>query len=203
MNKKVIIGIISVIVVVTIIGLVLVLQNSNKGKKEEKVEDDNSISKLENMKDKILKNNNYTFSVKLNEDNYKIITKNGDSAKIEINDEGKEETYIVKNGNTYIKTANATEYREYKNNITMLNSLENNLQDVLKRNCTTGNETIDNKEYKYEEYKNTSVFLINYKGNVDERNTVTRFYFDGNELIYIKTSVGKIDQLLKVELIFK
>lgn len=43
-------------------------------------------------------------------------------------------------------------------------------------------------------------FLINYKATIDESKTKTRLYFEGNNLKYIKTYIGDIEQLLKVEM---
>lgn len=43
-------------------------------------------------------------------------------------------------------------------------------------------------------------FLINYKATIDDSKTKTRLYFEGNNLKYIKTYIGDIEQLLKVEM---
>ena len=43
-------------------------------------------------------------------------------------------------------------------------------------------------------------FLINYKATIDDSKTKTRLYFEGNNLKYIKTYIGYIEQLLKVEM---
>ena len=89
---------------------------------------------------------------------------------------------------------------EYKNTTSMLYEFENNLDNVTKLKFITGTEKIEDKNYIYEEFNGTSEFLINFKSTIDKSKTKTRFYFDGNELKYIKTYVGNIEQLLKVEI---
>ena len=203
MNKRILIISIVVLAIIGIVAIVIFTGNDNAKKVEqENIEEENGTSKLEKIQEKILSTQNYSISLTLNNDNYKIISKNGNSVKIEVKDEGKEKSYIVKNGNTYLLSENSQKYNEYENNTSMLNTFESNIQDILKRKYAIGTESIENKEYRYEEFENTSAFLINYKGNVDNNNTKTRLYFEGNNLKYVKTYVGKIEQLLKVNLEF-
>ena len=62
-----------------------------------------------------------------------------------------------------------------------------------------GREKIDGKTYRYEEYKSVSYFLINTDNPVSEENTNTRFYFDGDDLKYIRTIMGEESELVQVD----
>ena len=160
----------------------------------------NTESKLNSILNKIEETKKYTLKLTLNNDNYKVITRNGEQAKIEIVDGGVKTTYTITDGNTYLKTEDSEEEYEYKNNISLLNDFENNLDLLLVKKFTVGTENIDNKNMNFEEFSKTSAFVLNYKSIINEAETKTRFYFDGNSLKYIKTYVGDIQQLLKVEL---
>ena len=74
------------------------------------------------------------------------------------------------------------------------------MRQLLKQDYVSGMEKIDNKEYYDEEYAQSYPFLINYKATIDESKNKTRLYFEGNNLKYIKTHIGDIEQLLKVEM---
>jgi len=203
-NKKIIIAIIIVaLIVIATICTIIILNNQHQEEVEQAdIEEENGVSKLENLADKMEQTQNYRVSLTLNKDNSRTTSKNGDMAKIEINDEGEKNTYIVKDNTTYMLVEESKKYYEYKNNISLLNDFENKTNEMINRNYTTGKENIEGKEYKYEEFKNISVFIINYKNTIDDSDTKTRLYFDGTDLKYIKTYVGDVEQLLKVDMTF-
>lgn len=192
--------IISVILIVAGVVCLVIANNMDEGEKEIQQLEDDGITKLSLLKDKIEETQKYKITFTLNDENYKIITKNGEQAQIEIIDGGNKTTYTIKDGSTFLKINDEEEEFEYKDNTSFLNEFENNLNFVLTKDCIVGTENMDNKKYRYEEFPNTSIFVLNYKGNIDLDNTKTRFYFDGDDLKYIKTYIGEIEQLLKIDL---
>lgn len=201
-NKKLIIGIISVLVIIAIIIVIVMLTNNGGKEKETKTGKSYGIDSLEEVYSKLQDTKNYSFNTKLNDENYKNTSRNNDSLKIEIADEGKNQTYIVKNDNTYFLTEKTKKYYEYNDNTSMLNDLENKMNDLLKNNFNEGTENINGKDYTYQEFEKASPFLINFKKKYDNYNTKTRFYFADGNLQYIRTYVGEVQQLLKVDLEF-
>ena len=205
MKKKKII-IIAVIVAIIIALGVTIFVFSNKGE-EQKVEqanikEEDGTSRLVELKENMQKTDNYSVELKLNDENKRTTSRKDNSAKVEIIDEGEKSTYIVKDNTTYLLVDSTKKYYEYKNTAALLNDFANKIDEMLKGNFKTGTEQIDGQEYRYEEFERTSAFLINYKGNVDDLTTKTRLYFDGNKLKYIKTYVGDVEQLLKVNFEF-
>lgn len=192
--------IISVLLIVVGVVCLFLANNTDKGEQDVLQIEDDGVLKLGLLKDKIEETQKYKISFTLNDENYKVITKEGEQAKIEIGDSGAKKIYTIKDGSTFFKINNEEEEYEYKNNTSFLNEFENNLDIVLTKNYNIGTETIENKTYRYEEFPNTSAFIINFKGNIDQENTKTRFYFDGNDLKYIRTYIGDISQLLKISI---
>ena len=89
-------------------------------------------------------------------------------------------------------------YYEYQNNETGLTELSDELDEIIKSGSPEkGEEQIEGKTYKYEEYKDYSYFAMNI--NSGNSNSSTRFYFKGDKLQYIKTIVGDKSELLKVD----
>lgn len=202
-DKKLVIGIIIAALIVMVISTVVILNNGPQKEIEQaNEEEDNGISKLESLSEKMEKEKNYSVSLTLNGENSRTTSKKDDKTKIEINDEGEKNTYIVKDGTTYLLVDESKKYYEYKNNVSMLNDFENRTDEILTKHYTTGKEKIEGKEYKFEEFKNTSAYIINYKSDINDSDTKTRLYFDGNNLKYIKTYVGDVEQLLKVDMTF-
>lgn len=201
-NKKLIIGIISVLVIIAIIIAIVMLTNNGGKESNTQIGKSYGIDSLEEVYNKLQDIKNYSFNTKLNDENYKNTSRNNDSLKIEIADEGKNQTYIVKNENTYFLNEKTKKYYEYNDNTSMLNDLENKVKDLLKNNFNEGTENINGKDYTYQEFEKTSPFLINFKRKYDNYNTKTRFYFADGNLQYIRTYVGEVQQLLKVDLEF-
>lgn len=201
-HKKLTIGIVSVLIIIAVIVAIVMLTNNGEKEDTTKTGKTYGIDSLEEVYNKLKDTKNYLFKTILNDENYKNISRNDDSLKVEIADEGNKQTYIVRNGNTYLLTEKNQKYYEYNNNTSMLGDLENKVSDLLRNNFTEGTENIDGKQYTFQEYEKTATFLINFKKKYDNYNTKTRFYFADGNLQYIRTYVGEVQQLLKVELEF-
>lgn len=200
MKKKKII-IISIIAILLIIAVALVIIfSSNKSNSTKIQEQDTGISRIKEICRKLEENPTYTFKTMLNDENQLVIARKENKAYVEVVDEGEKNTYIVDNNNTTVLVDRTKKYYTYENNNTYLTKVTNNMRQLLKQDYVSGMEKIDNKEYYYEEYAQSYPFLINYKATIDESKTKTRLYFEGNNLKYIKTYIGDIEQLLKVEM---
>lgn len=200
MKKKKII-IISIIAILLIIAVALVIIfSSNKSNSTKIQEQDTGISRIKEICSKLEENPAYTFKTMLNDENQLVIARKENKAYVEVVDEGEKNTYIVDNNNTTVLVDRTKKYYTYENNNTYLTKVTNNMRQLLKQDYVSGMEKIDNKEYYYEEYAQSYPFLINYKATIDESKTKTRLYFEGNNLKYIKTYIGDIEQLLKVEM---
>lgn len=203
-NKKILISVIVILLIIaSIVTTILILNNNG----EEPVQQQEGQSQTESetqktilLRDKLENSQNYKVSLTLNDQNQRITSKNGEKAKVEIIDEGEKTTYIVKDNNTYMITyENNNNVYKYENNTSLLNDFVNKLDEITNLNYKVGTENIDGKNYKYEEFDRTTMFVINYKNNIDASNSKTRLYFDGNDLKYIKTYIGDVEQLLKAD----
>ena len=181
MKKKKII-IISIIAILLIIAVALVIIfSSNKSNSTKIQEQDTGISRIKEICSKLEENPTYTFKTMLNDENQLVIARKENKAYVEVVDEGEKNTYIVDNNNTTVLVDRTKKYYTYENNNTYLTKVTNNMRQLLK-------------------HAQSYPFLINYKATIDESKTKTRLYFEGNNLKYIKTYIGDIEQLLKVEM---
>ena len=202
-NKKIVLGIFIVLVIAAFITTAIIITNEkNKNTQTEETKESEGISKLISLKEKLEQTKNYSISLVLNDNNNKLISRKDEQAKVEINDEGEQKTYLVKDETTYLLVDKTKRYYEYANTSSLLNDFINNINDLEALKYEMGTENIKGKDYKYEEFQDVNSFLINYKGNIDSVDSKTRMYFDGNDLKYIKTYVGDVEQLLKVEIKF-
>ncbi len=195
MSKKRKIVIISISIIIALVLLSVAVFFITRNVTE--VANENRLSK---MYDKMMKDETYQITFKLNEDNQYTVSRSGDVANIDTYNDGKHLTNIVKDGNTYLLMYQTKKYYMYQNNTTGLGELSNELNRVIQsQEPEKGEEKIDGKTYKYEEYKGVSYFLMNQEDSVIEENTNTRFYFEGDDLQYIKTITGDKSELIQVD----
>ncbi len=195
MSKKRKIVIISISIIIALVLLSVAVFFITRNVTE--VANENRLSK---MYDKMMKDETYQITFKLNEDNQYTVSRSGDVANIDTYNDGKHLTNIVKDGNTYLLMYQTKKYYMYQNNTTGLGELSNELNRVIQsQEPEKGEEKIDGKTYKYEEYKGVSYFLMNEEDSVIEENTNTRFYFEGDDLQYIKTITGDKSELIQVD----
>lgn len=196
MDKKQKIFIISVCVIVAIIivGLIVYLLTTNQ---EENV----TKNRLANMYEKMMQNETYSITFQLNDNNKYTVSRKGDTANIDTYNDGSHTTNIVKDGNTYLLMYNTKRYYTYQNNVTGLGEISNQLNEIIQsQEPEKGQEEVNGKNYRYEEYKGVSDFLMNTDDGISEEDTNTRFYFDGDDLKYIRTIMGDKSELISVDI---
>ena len=196
MDKKQKIFIISVCVIVAIIivGLIVYLVTTNQ---EENV----TKNRLANMYEKMMQNETYSITFQLNDNNKYTVSRKGDTANIDTYNDGSHTTNIVKDGNTYLLMYNTKRYYTYQNNVTGLGEISNQLNEIIhSQEPEKGQEEVNGKNYRYEEYKGVSDFLMNTDDGISQEDTNTRFYFDGDDLKYIRTIMGDKSELISVDI---
>ena len=206
MNKKrnIIIFII-ILILAIIIGAIFIFSYFQSQKKQNNPSTQTSISSLKptlsKIYEKMLQGEIYSFSLILDDNNKTITIRNGDKARVDFYQDGVHTTDIIKDGATYRLIHNDKQYFEYPSNTVELTNLlrkfERTKEDVTPQK---GEETIEGKNYYYEEYKGTAEFLTQGKAGVDLTEASTKFYYDNDSLVYIKTIVKEKEELLKVEM---
>ena len=186
MNKKISIPIIPVIIVIIAIIIVIVLlMRVTK-------EDGSKLSKVYN---KMIENQTYAFTrYNLEEKNKYIIYRKVDKTLIDMYNPGEHSTTLVLGGDTYLISHENEEYYIYPNNNADEEILTDAIKEIIELEYSTGKEKIYGKNYKYEEYNGVSDFLITSVNNIDADSVKTRFYFDGSELVYLKTIYNTVDE---------
>ncbi len=194
MDKKQKIFIISISVVVVLLIVALIVYVVTK-KETESVND----NRLSTIYDKMMQNETYQVTFKLDDNNQYTVSRKGNVANIDTYSDGSHTTEIIKDGNTNLLMYSTKRYYTYQNNEIGLTELATELNDIIQsQEPEKGEEEIDGKTYKYEEYKGVSYFLMNANDEVSEEDTNTRFYFKGDKLQYIKTIMGEKSELLQV-----
>lgn len=204
-KKRKIIILIIILILAIVIGAVFIFSYFQNQEKQNDTSTQTSINSLKptlsKIYEKMLQEEIYTFSLTLDENNKTITTRNGNNARIDFYQNGVHTTDIIKDGSTYRLIHNDKQYFEYPSNTIELTNLlrkfERTKEDVTPQK---GEETIEGKNYYYEEYKGTAEFLTQGKAGVDLTEASTKFYYDNDSLVYIKTIVKEKEELLKVEM---
>ena len=198
MSKKKKIIIISICAIIAIVILGMSIYFATK-----KVEEVSNEIKLSKLYEKMMQNETYRINFKLNDDNKYTVSRKGDVANVDTYSNGTHTTDIVRDGNTYLLMYSTQKYYTYENNESELNELPNQLNEIAQsQEPTKGEEEINGEKYKYEEYKGVSYFLIDFENELSEEETNTKFYFDGDELKYIRTIMGDDSELIQVDASF-
>lgn len=192
-KKKIIIISICAIIAIVILGMSIYLVTK-------KVEEVSNEIKLSKLYEKMMKDETYSINFKLNDDNQYTVSRKGDVANIDTYSNGTHTTDIIKDNNTYLLMYSAQKYYTYENNSAELNELSNKLNEIVQsQEPIKGEEEINGKKYKYEEYKGVTYFLIDFENEFSEEETNTKFYFDGDDLKYIRTIMGEDSELIEVD----
>ena len=203
-KKTILIIIICVLAVLIIGGLVYYFgfyrNQSNEGTVTSGEQEKSQLSVIYN---ELKKDDVYTFTRTVDEDNKIVIARNGDKGYKESIINGRENKYIVNDGNTYLLQEDTKRYYQYDNNVMILSEITGVLEDLKDQEFEKGKEKINGKNYQYEEYAGCQDFLINNELYTDnESNSKTRFYFDKDELVYIKTIIGDKEEIAQVNIQF-
>lgn len=195
-KKKAILAVVSVVVLLVILGIVwyLVVNNTNGSSNNQ-----TKNSEVSKLYETLQANNVFSFELSLDEENTMYYAKSNDMAYIDTVFNGKETKYLVRDGNTYLLVEDTKTYYTYSNNSLELNKVTKQLGELKELEYETGRERINNESYSYEEYFGATDFAM---GDFKEESedVKTRFYFDGEELAYIKTIEGDKEELLKVNI---
>ncbi len=187
MNKKISIPIIPIIIAIVIVAIIIAIVLT-RGTQEK-------TSKLSKVYSKMVENQTYTFTRYDFEEKNKLITyRKVDKTLIDQKYSDSHVSTLIKQGDTYLISHNNKEYFYYPNNNLDEEKLTQNLKEITNLQYTTGKEKVYGKTYKYEEYNGVSVFLISTPKDIDVNSTRTRFYFRGNELVYLKTIYDVVNE---------
>lgn len=198
-QKKMILIIVAIIVVLaSLVGLVCWIGG---GTNKENKTLDGSTSKISKLYATLAEKQSYSFTTKLDDASQMYYAKKGDMAYSDSSYQGEHAKTLTKNGNLYLLLEDEKTYYTYQNNETDLEKILHQLEDLKESQYTEGKETIYGKRYSYEEYGGISDFLMKEDiSTSQEQKAKTRFYFDEDELVYIKTIMGEEQEVLKVEI---
>ena len=202
-KKTILIIVICVLAVLIIGGLVYYFgfyrNQNNEGGTGTSGEQENS--KLSAVYDELKKDDIYTFTRTVDEDNKITIARSEDKGYKESIINGRDTKYIVNDSNTYLLQEDTKRYYQYDNNVMILSEITGVLEELKDQEYEKGKEKINGKNYQYEEYSGCQDFLVNNKLYTNnENNSKTRFYYDDDELVYIKTIIGDQEEIAEVNI---
>lgn len=185
MKKKIVIFVIVILILLAVASAsIIFIKSANNG-----------ISKLENIYNKMVENQTYSFTRYDFEEQHKLIThRKNNKTLIDMYNPGQHLSTLVVDKDTYLIYHENKEYYVYPNNSLDQEILIDDLKKTIETEYTKGNEKIYGKKYKYEEYAGVSNFLMSSPKNMDTASVKTRFYFDKNELVYLKTIYDVINE---------
>ena len=185
MKKKTVILIVVILIILLVASIsIIFIKNTNNG-----------VKKLENIYNQMVESQSYLFTRYDFEEQHKlIIYRKGNKTLIDMHNLGQHLSTLVVDKDTYLIYHENKEYYVYPNNSIDKEILLDDLKNIIQLECTKGKEKIYGKNYKYEEYEGVSNFLISSLKNMDNSSVRTRFYFDKNELVYLKTIYDVINE---------
>ena len=193
-KKKIVLNIAIVIFVLIIIAGLIGYFASKENNKED-------VARLNQLYESFKSKNSYSFTTTLDDDNKMYYATKEDKTYINTIYKGNESKFIIRDGNTYLIKDDRETYYTYNNNETDLKKIEVELNSIKNLVSNKGTEKIENKAYQYEEYEVLTTFSMMDTSDIGETEKVkTRFYFKGDNLVYIKTIVGQKEELLKVDI---
>lgn len=199
MNKKkkiVIISIVIVIIIALIVGVIIFL-NTRNSNGDSKIS--SGTTKISNLYDKLSKKEMFSFTTIIDDNNKEIYAKSSNVAYTDTTYNGDESKFVIKDGNSYLLNDDSKIYYTYQNNDVNFNKVLEQLDEIKNAELVEGKEDIEGKKYYYEEYSGFTNFAFKLS-DTETEDVKTRFYFDGNDLVYIKTIIGDTQELLKIEI---
>lgn len=198
-KKVIIISVVSIIVIALIVGLIIFFVNRNNNGEKGTTIASNS-SKIAKLYEDLSKEQSFSFTTTLDDNNKETYAKNDNTAYTDTIYDGEESKFIIRDGNSYLLRDSDKIYYTYQNNEVNLNKVLEQLNEIKDTELIEGKEEVDGKNYNYEEYSGITNFAIKLTDDNNSEDLKTRFYFDGNELVYIKTIIGNNLELLSVEI---
>ena len=151
-KKTILIIVICVLAVLIIGGLVYYFgfyrNQNNEGGTGTSGEQENS--KLSAVYDELKKDDIYTFTRTVDEDNKITIARSEDKGYKESIINGRDTKYIVNDGNTYLLQEDTKRYYQYDNNVMILSEITGVLEELKDQEYEKGKEKINGKNYQYE-----------------------------------------------------
>ena len=198
-KKKIIIAVSSVIAIL-VVCLIIFLVVNNQSKTNASDEENRTNTRLSKVYEKMNDKLTYSFEATLDNENKMVIKRKNNQARKDLTLEGELTTQIVRDGNTYLLQEDTKKYYEYLNNELELTELATIIQDLINnQEPTKTQEELDGDKYECEEYKGTSYFWLEpIEQSINEEETTIKFYFKGNNLKYIKTTINDKEELLQV-----
>ena len=181
MSRKNVI-IISVIGIIVLILVAIFIKNGNS-------------NKVQNMYKKMSASQEFTFTMEeeVEDFKYKItMAQKGSNVSIEsYSDDQHTTTLVVDNEVYYIDHANKEYFydNEYGTDGIDTDIIVASLKEIIKQKYSKGKEEINGKTYYYQEYDNNDVDFVIYANVNEESKIKTRFYFDGDDMKYIKNII--------------
>lgn len=155
------------------------------------------------MYNDICEKQNYTFSMIEQNSDVKynlIISKKENSMSIDAKSGDEHTTTLVKEEAAYYIMHLEKEYYLYDSSQIDADILRNDLSGIKEEEYSTGYEEINGKKYYYEEYSDITTFIMWSNYSEEESSIKTKFYFDKNKIVYIKTIIdGTQEELLEIE----
>ncbi len=200
-KKKIIIAVSSVIAIL-VVCLIIFLVVNNQSKTNASDEENRTNTRLSKVYEKMNDKLTYSFEATLDNENKMVIKRKNNQARKDLTLEGELTTQIVRDGNTYLLQEDTKKYYEYLNNELELTELATIIQDLINnQEPTKTQEELDGDKYECEEYKGTSYFWLEpIEQSINEEETTIKFYFKGNNLKYIKTTINDKEELLQVNI---
>ena len=195
-KKIIIISVVSIILIALIVTLVILLVNNSKNNGESST----NSTKIVKLYNELSNEQSFSFTTTIDENNKEIYAKNNNTAYTDTIYDGEESKFIIRDGNSYLLRDSDKIYYTYQNNEVDLNKVLEQLNEIKDSELAEGKEEIERKNYDYEEYSGITNFAIKLTDDNNSEDVKTRFYFDGNDLVYIKTIIGNNQELLSVEI---
>lgn len=195
MQKKSLIIFGVVIVILLIIAFVLIFKKDK-------------TDRLLNLYDKIRNSQNFTFTMEEQNQEYKYkvsMAQRGTDISIDMYSDEEHTTTIALEKEAYFITHDTQEYYSYENEEIESDIVLSGLHNMSKTPYVTGREEIYGKQYYYEEFDNENADFIIFADANEKSSVKTRFYFDRDKLLFIKSIVTDDDgetmeELLKISI---
>lgn len=201
MSKNIKILLIIVLVIIIVIGLSFAIKGNKITMNQDRVKE--ICKKMDEEK-------NFIFTMEEQSDDfeYKVsMAQKGNNISIDSSTEEEHTTtLIIDNDVFYIDHINEEYYydNEYGVEDIDIDIIVSSLKSIIENEYVSGKEEINGVSYDYQEYNDENANFVIYADYNEDSSVKTRFYFENNEIKYIKNIIefeGDIqEELIKVDL---